>query len=493
MVTYSGSVLFPSLQHARDLPEFATLRSLNRRNWPQCLLWHAWLPGLGGISDDDSWASSFGELAFVNLERCLGAYPVDLSGSWTPPDYWDADEIALEMSEHPNIWTDGSREDFSFVGGFEVAGAGVCLLASEVAIESAVWGVAEGYGDARLERCRAFMPVPGPLQTVQGAEFWGAIVAMQAYWPCHLGLDYLHVAWTVGRLLDHGCLVKLLPLVKDGDLVALVQYMIRTRGRETVRVTKVKGHADDADVQSGRVRLADQLGKGEADTAADLGRRHQSEVLIDARRRLLIARSYWYPIMLQLHRFMISVARVTVNHDGRGGTALTHLSGTRVVGRRKLRRTDIRVNIDLASLPGPCGFLHGSWMQVHGGCITGLDVAAWPNSVGILCEFEAFFFWYFTLACWCAVDMGHFGVSFLEILILFEQWASHRLLSEKVTRPHFRPNRPIFILSAPVSEGVENRQGVSLSVALMARVVLLLIPLFGIKVVGRKLVSLPFG
>ena len=44
----------------------------------------------------------------------------------------------------------------------------------------------------------------------------------------------------------------------------------------------------------------------------------------------------------------------------------------------KVRKTDIRVNIDLDSLQGPCGFLHGPWVQVHGGCITGLDVAAWP-------------------------------------------------------------------------------------------------------------------
>ena len=34
------------------------------------------------------------------------------------------------------------------------------------------------------------------------------------------------------------------------------------------------------------------LGNAEADTAVDLGRRHQSEVLIDARRTLLKARSY---------------------------------------------------------------------------------------------------------------------------------------------------------------------------------------------------------
>ncbi len=73
-------------------------------------------------------------------------------------------------------------------------------------------------------------------------------------------------------------------LVKSGDLVALAQYMIRSRGGETVRVTEAKGHADDSDEQQGRVRLEDQLGNAEADAAADLGRRHQSELLIDARR-----------------------------------------------------------------------------------------------------------------------------------------------------------------------------------------------------------------
>ena len=191
------------LQHVRELPEFAYLMSLNRSNWPRCLLWHGWLPGLSGISDRDPWATSFGDLASFHLERCLGACPVDFDGSWTPPEYWDADDIALEMSEHPNIWTDGSREHFSSVGGFEVAGAGVYLPASERAFESSAWATAEEYGDARLERCRVFMPVPGVVQTVERAELWGAIIAMQAYWPCHLGIDNLNVARCIGRLLDH--------------------------------------------------------------------------------------------------------------------------------------------------------------------------------------------------------------------------------------------------------------------------------------------------
>ena len=43
-----------------------------------------------------AWASSFGDLACGYLESCLGAYPVDFAG-WTPPEYWDAADIALEM------------------------------------------------------------------------------------------------------------------------------------------------------------------------------------------------------------------------------------------------------------------------------------------------------------------------------------------------------------------------------------------------------------
>ena len=75
---------------------------------------------------------------------------------------------------------------------------------------------------------------------------------MQAYWPCHLGIDNLNVARSIGRLLDYDCLTKPLPLVKDGDLIALVRYMIRTQGRDTVRVTKVKGRAEDV-ARSGSV------------------------------------------------------------------------------------------------------------------------------------------------------------------------------------------------------------------------------------------------
>ena len=50
----------------------------------------------------------------------------------------------------------------------------------------------------------------------------------------------------------------------------------------------------------------------------------------------------------------------------------------------------------------------------------------------------------------------------MELLILFEQWAGHRLLGEKVTRPHVGANRLILIPSVLVSEEFVIRHGCQL-------------------------------
>ena len=291
------------------------------------------------------------------------------------------------------------------------------------------------------------MSVPGTLQSVQRAEFWGAILALQAYYPCHLGIDNLNVARIIGRLLDRGSLATPLPLIPEGDLVAIVQHMLIDKEPSTVRVTKVIGHAAAFDVERERVRAEDSFGNHEADAAADLGRRSQSQQLIGARRDLFTTRDLWYPIIGQLHRFMVAISRVSVNHDVRGGTAPDSLVWDRggVVKRRKI---EVRVNVDIAALPGPPGFLHGPWMTVPSGCVSG---------VGLFFHFTSFL----STLHWPVEtgDMGHFGVSYLEMLILFEHWLCHRLLSENVTRMHLRANRPICFPPAPVSEGIQIRQG----------------------------------
>ena len=151
--------------------------------------------------------------------------------------------------------------------------------------------------------CRGFFAVPGPLQSVQRAELWGVILALQSSGAVHLGVDNLSVVRHVGGLLDgRGCSVSF-ELVKDGDLLVFIERMLHLRGLDTVRISKVKGHADEGMVLQGRVREVDRIGNNAADEAADFGRRRVGHLVIDARRNLSGVCGRWYPVVLDLHRF----------------------------------------------------------------------------------------------------------------------------------------------------------------------------------------------
>ena len=87
--------------------------------------------------------------------------------------------------------------------------------------------------------------------------------------------------------------------------------------------------------------MEDRLGGVQADTAADLGWRHQSEAVMDIRRALVKARELWCTIVRQLHRLMIAISRISVNHDWRGGTAPYPLVWDQE-SRAKQRKVDVR-------------------------------------------------------------------------------------------------------------------------------------------------------
>ena len=169
--------------------------------------------------------------------------------------------------------------------------------------------------------CRGFCSVPGPFQSVQRAEMWGVILALQSSGAVHLGVDNLGVVRHVGRLLDGQPGSVPFELLKDDDLLFLIDRMIRLRGPDTVKVSKAKGHADEAMVRSGQVHEADRLGNCAADEAADFGRRRVGNLVIDARRNLSGVCNRWYPVILDLHRFFIAIPRAVVDHDGCPGTA----------------------------------------------------------------------------------------------------------------------------------------------------------------------------
>ena len=240
------------------------------------------------------------------------------------------------------------------------------------------------------------------------------------------------------------------------NLLATIHSMLCLRGFDTVEVSKVKGHATRAMVANGDVRLEDLVGNNGADAAADLGRLRQHDDVITARRNLLRVRRLWYPIMLDLHRFMVAISRIEVNHDGLGGTAPDAMVWDKG-GVAKTRAPSFRLIVDYAALPGPPKILSSSWCTLDPLPITAEDVAAWPYSVDILLVFSTFL----ASLHWPqgVSDLGKFGISYLELLLMFEVSSGVRLQTEKTVRPHLRSRRPLAFSGFSVGIGQEIRHG----------------------------------
>ena len=371
---------FPPFVELRNNPEFLPLMSKDRTHWPRCLLWHGWLPGLSSRTIGTPWAIASSDLASSCLENALGSYPLSTTSAWHP--FWDQDDVQDMVDDvpvAPNIWTDGSREPIPPLD-FETAGAGAFIHYPAFVFDSHAWGHAQDLDDPHEGSSHIFSGIPGPIQSVQRAEYWGVILALQVYSGIHIGIDNLNVLRGVAALLSHKVPRSPLPLVKDGDLLATIHSLLRLRGFDTVQVSKVKGHATRAMVDSGDVRLEDLVGNNGADAAADLGRLRQNDEVITARRDLLRVRRFWYPIILDLQKFMVAISRIEVNHDGFGGTAPDAMVWDKG-GVVKTRTPYFRLVVDHSTLPSPPGFLSSIWCTLYPLPITPDDVAVWPYSV----------------------------------------------------------------------------------------------------------------
>ena len=103
--------------------------------------------------------------------------------------------------------------------------------------------------------------------------------------------------------------------------------MLDTKEPGMTKVAKVKAHADEEMVASSQVRAMDKPGSDEAYDAADCGRRRVSVVVIDSKRLFAELCGLWYPVVRDLHRFFIAIARVAVNEDESGRRLLTLVCG----------------------------------------------------------------------------------------------------------------------------------------------------------------------
>ena len=194
------------------------------------MLWHGWLPLLSGVNGGSPWAGSPREGASDLLECALGRYSSDALTEWQLPVGFDALACAGEVAAEPVVWTDGSLVEDK-ASGASSAGAGCFTYRCSRLWASWRRGHLDEYvgSDAVVGACRGFCSVPGSLQSVQRPEFCDVVLALQANDGVHLAVDNVGVVRHVGRLLDGKTASRRAELGKNGDLILLIERMLRLR------------------------------------------------------------------------------------------------------------------------------------------------------------------------------------------------------------------------------------------------------------------------
>ena len=140
-------------------------------------------------------------LGLLMLLRVLSTWSKSLLAA-TLLDGFDADDVAAQVPDDPEVWSDGSLV-LDSVTGFLLLVLEVFAHQSELCWNSRRWcHVDRVQSDNVPHSCRCFVSVPGPLQTVQRAELWVVILALQSSDAVHVGVDNLGVDRHFGRLLE---------------------------------------------------------------------------------------------------------------------------------------------------------------------------------------------------------------------------------------------------------------------------------------------------
>ena len=117
------------------------------------------------------------------------------------------------------------------------------------------------------------------------------------------------------------------------------------------------------------------------------------------------------------------------------------------------RRRVVHAVRDRALLPGPAWMWNGDWGAVAATRVPGHDVELWPYSLSLLVKWVDFLYTlHWPLG---GEDLGVGGVSYVELLILYELWAGERLSLEKAHPRCLRPGRPISVSAVPFGPGID--------------------------------------
>jgi hypothetical protein len=129
-----------------------------------------------------------------------------------------------------------------------------------------------------------YTPIGGYSGSSTRTELAAAILALAANGPVHLGTDskvfHDKALLILGNLRKGNKIKYNWQLVSDGDLWNHFEQAARAKGYKSIRITKVKGHAKQQQVNEGIYRQCDKDGNDQADRAADLATNMHGEDVV---------------------------------------------------------------------------------------------------------------------------------------------------------------------------------------------------------------------
>ncbi len=175
-----------------------------------------------------------------------------------------------------NVYTDGSWINplKQFLG---IGGAGVWWPQRQTQVKHRLSQAEKelAYAIQKPEGLMLYTKIGGYTGSSTRTELAAAIIAIAANGPVHIGtdsqafMDRAHII--MHRIRKRRSKKTNYKVLSDGDLWEHFEKAVRAKGVHAVRITKVKGHVSQEQVDAQQYRAADKRGNDKADEAADVG------------------------------------------------------------------------------------------------------------------------------------------------------------------------------------------------------------------------------
>ena len=140
-------------------------------------------------------------------------------------------------------------------------------------------------------------------------EVAAGIIALSCHGPVHIGSDSRVFVDKANLLLDQlgtgRQVTRIWHMVSDGDLWSHFEAAVKAKGPNSIRISWVKGHADQAHIEAGLTTTAHKVGNDRADLVADKGVLVHGEDVVTIARLFTSRHQQYTKLMLDLAKHII--------------------------------------------------------------------------------------------------------------------------------------------------------------------------------------------